>query len=148
MYTKSLFWEFGLDREKAIFTITNTEKDGLVPFKPLYIKYAAPDPTEYSFAQEVFGSWDHWQKILGNRKILEFIEVCREERDIVIESLAVQEIIKEAESGKSRFQAAKYLVEKGYLKDIPKTVRNRTQRQESNRLEDIMSEDLKRLVNG
>lgn len=144
MVTTSLFWEFSCDMDKAFFTMTHSDKNGLVAFKPLYVKLTVEDPTEYTFALEVFGSWDHWQKMLKNRKVRDFVDTCREERDIAIESNAVREIIEEAATGKAKFQAAKFLVQKGYLKDMPKSAKNQSRK--ALQEDDDISNDLKRLL--
>jgi hypothetical protein len=74
------------------------------------------DPTEYRFAEEVFGSFRHW-KILREAKFMQ--DVLPEWRDSLQSKLkaeAVRIIRNIANSGdKSSLQAAKWLAEKGYI---------------------------------
>lgn len=144
MVTSSLFFEEKKDERYAFFTYSDTPRRGLVPFKALYLEYAVDDPTEYTFAQEVFGSWDHWLKIQKNKNVLAFIERCREERDIAIESRAIKQIMDEAESGKNSFQAAKFLATKGYTQFTDKT-KKRTAKKHTESQAEV---DLKRILGG
>lgn len=144
MVTSALFFEERKNEQYAYFTYSDVPRRGLVPFKALYLEYAVDDPTEYTFAMEVFGSWDHWIKIQKNKSVLSFIERCREERDIAIESRAIKQIMEEAESGKNSFQAAKFLATKGYHQFTDKT-RKRTTKKKT---EEDVELDLKRILSG
>ena len=142
LITGSLFWEERNNLESAVFTIAENPHPDYIAFKPLFLEHTVPDPTEYTFAMEVFGSWWHWVRINRNKKMRSYFDKCREERDVAIESLAIKEIIKESLEGKSRFQAAKFLAQKGYKQYSP-------QKSKYNKEQQIASDidaDLERLL--
>jgi hypothetical protein len=57
--TLSLFIEECKSTDTPQFSLKRYQKTGLPP--SLYLKYMeVADPSEYRFAMEVFGSWEHW----------------------------------------------------------------------------------------
>ena len=81
--------------------------------KKLYLELS--DPTEYRVATEVFGGWDHWEKLLGNKLIFSYIDKYRRELDIKLKAEAITIIRGEATGeGRNALQAAKWLAEKGW----------------------------------
>ena len=67
------------------------------------------DPTEYEFALQAFGSWKHWIKIKNSKVIKVFVEDWPVELEVKLRSEGIKGVIKEAESGKAKFNAAKFL---------------------------------------
>lgn len=120
--TRSLFNEILYDEQFNFFTIKrwNYEPrkglpDGLVSFPLTYLKYAIEDPTEYSFALEVFGDWEHWLLVQEITPLKDLITQLRAERDIAVKSKGFLKIAEEvASGGKNSYQAAKWLAEKGW----------------------------------
>jgi hypothetical protein len=74
------------------------------------------DPTEYEFAQAVFGSWDVWKTISESPQVKPYVNHWRNEVVVKIKSQAIQAIAEEMKSnGRSSFSAAKLLLDKGWL---------------------------------
>lgn len=145
--TKSLFWEVGKDKEKALFTFSHNPRTDLdlIPFREVYLAYCVDDPSEYTFAMEVFGDWFHWTKILENTTIFSYIKKVREERDVAIKSKAFKEIINEAKDGRSKFQAAKYLIEKGLVLEDEDEKSSKSTKNSISNIREEYKDDLKRL---
>lgn len=116
--TQSLFLELGYDTDKAVFTFDGHDKEykGNTYFslKKLYLD--SEDPHEYLFATENLYDWEHWQRLCNNKAILEHISIWREELQIKLASLGVQEILRATEDG--NFQASKYIADRGWDKKV------------------------------
>lgn len=154
--TKSLFYELSYhDPEYAIFT--TKEKDikvngrTMVSLQQLYIAMVPNDPTEYEFAQAVFGSWDVWEKIKKAPQLSVFIKKWQNEVEVKVKSQAIQAIAMEMkEGGRSSFSAAKLLLEKGWLdKDNASQAKKKLQQKEQHDQDKqalaLLSEDADRL---
>lgn len=121
--TKSLFWELSFfDPQHVIFTLkeNDLQKDGktYVSLRKLYLSYCVTDPTEYTFAWSVFGSWDTWQQLSRSNYVKKDIESWRKEVEVKIKSEAIRSIANEMrDGGRSSFGAAKLLLERGWLDD-------------------------------
>lgn len=114
--TQSLFLESAKPEFKptATFSLGVLPKDGYLWFKPIYIKYTLEDTSEYTLALKVFHSWKQWDRIRKNKLVQEYLNPIKEERDIAIQSVLYQSIMEEATSGRSKLQAAKYLIDNGF----------------------------------
>lgn len=120
--TRGLFPEIVTDLNFAFFTLrrwdTNpSEKfpDGLKSFPKIYLHYCIDDPTEYTFANKVFGDWEHWQMVAELPGLKDVVKALREERDIAIKSKGFKYIATEvAAKGKNAYAGAKWLAEKGW----------------------------------
>jgi len=115
--TKSLFYELSYDDpEFALFTLK--EEDIVMPngrpatcLGKLYIAFATMDPTEYQFANSVFGSWEVWEKMQTTVPLRKPIDKWRREAEVKRKSLAFESVVKEIqEGGRSSFTAAKFLI--------------------------------------
>lgn len=121
--TRSLFWELSyFEPEHVIFTLreNDLEKNGKVytSLRKLYLSYCVSDPTEYTFAWAVFGSWDTWQQLSRSNYVKKDIESWRKEVEVKIKSEAIRSIANEMrDGGRSSFGAAKLLLERGWLDD-------------------------------
>ena len=106
--TMSLFREFYLSEVEPLWTLQDEDPQGVLPsLKKLYMDIA--DPTEYEFALQAFGSWKHWLKIKNSKAIKVLLEDWPIELEVKLRSEGIKGVIKEAESGKSKFNAAKFL---------------------------------------
>ena len=121
--TRSLFWELSyFEPEHVIFTLreNDLEKNGktYTSLRKLYLSYCVSDPTEYTFAWAVFGSWDTWQQLSRSNYVKKDIESWRKEVEVKIKSEAIRSIANEMrDGGRSSFGAAKLLLERGWLDD-------------------------------
>ena len=105
--TQSLFYEYA--GKGAPFTLKPYDHDGSVSMKQLYL--AANDPTEYKFAIEVLGSWEHWQKLISSDWFHSYVAAWRDELEVKLRSEAIVSIHKQANENVS---AAKWIAEKQY----------------------------------
>jgi hypothetical protein len=121
--TKSLFWELSyFEPEHVIFTLREEDlvkgDKTYVSLRKLYLSYCCTDPTEYTFAWAVFGSWETWQQLCRSNYIKKDIDTWRREVEIKIKSEAIRSIADEMRTGgRSSFGAAKLLLERGWLDD-------------------------------
>ena len=113
--TLSLFLETNQTNMEAVFTLKDYDHElhgkKYPSLKLIYLQY--DDPTEWDFAQEVFGNWRHWEKLCGNSRLKSFIDQWRSELEIKIRSNAIKEIIKQS---KNKDTAARWVAEKGWNK--------------------------------
>ena len=101
-------------------TFTTKEKDHeykgtkYISMRRLYLEIE--DPTEYLFAEQALGSWDHWQKLCNSALIFEHIKKWREELAVKLKARAIQAMIATAtEDGSKGTTAAKWLASEGWL---------------------------------
>ncbi len=156
--TQSLFYELSYDNpDNALFTFK--EEDILMPngrpavaLSKLFIEMATDDPTEYEFAQAVFGSWDVWEKIQKAYKIKDHVKKWRKEAAIRRKAMAFKTILSEVqEGGRSSFGAAKYLIEENWAVKDARTTDGRKARKNAQETAEeaferaAVSDDLKRL---
>ena len=156
--TKSLFYELSyVDPEYALFTLK--EEDIVMPngrpataLSKLYLAFSTTDPTEYSFAISVFGSWDIWEKMQQTAPLKKPIEKWRREADVKRKSLAFESVLKEIqEDGRSSFTAAKFLINEEWKpKEDGRTARKARGAEAKSTSEEAfekagVSEDLERL---
>ena len=153
--TKSLFYELLYDDHTyAVFTTKEEDHetpDGkpLVSFPKLFVSSLVDDPTEYSFAMEVFGSWSAWDKIRNSdKRLVKKIEAWRLEADIARKAMAFRSVVEEAKGGKSAFSASKYLIEGSWKTKGPDGRSARSRERETAQLafeKSGVDEDLERL---
>jgi hypothetical protein len=79
------------------------------------------DPTEYAFAMETVGDWDHWQRIRNHVNIKPHVDRWQQELAIKLKSEAVQQMKKLA-TQPGGTAAAKWLADKGYTQEETRKV--------------------------
>ena len=130
--THSLFLETSnYDKALAVYTLKDEDheyKGKVYPsLKRLYLEVG--DPTEYSFAQQHLGGWEHWQRILNHKLIVkDHISKWREELEMRFRSEAVRGMVDAATGMKPSFQAIKWLADAGW--DVNKISGNRKQKED------------------
>lgn len=119
--TNSLFYELSYtDTTAVIFTLKDEdiEVNGktYVSLSSLYRSMVPHDPTEYEFSQEIFGYWDVWESIKNSTLLKPHVDRWRKEVEVKVKSAAIRAIAKEMTTeGKNSFQAAKLLLDRGWL---------------------------------
>jgi|7_EtaG_2_1085326.scaffolds.fasta_scaffold72240_1 hypothetical protein len=123
--TQSLFWELrygSSDKYKPIFTLKDRDlkkgKETFLSLKQIYMKYTHIPEMEYEFAMDVFGSWNHWERLSKETvpAIKDEIQSWRDELDIRNRADALKKMmIASGDNDAKGVNAAKYLAEKGYL---------------------------------
>ena len=113
--TYSLFKEHKIKGYPFYWSLKEKGTDELPSLREIYLSYNHIPGFEYEFAQEVIGSWIHWQRLCRSG-IKQHIAEWREELDIKLKAKAMRVIIDNSVTGEgaSRLQAAKYLADKGY----------------------------------
>ena len=113
--TRSLIKEGAYSEKFNIFTLDKRDnpKEGLVSLWKLYMAYAVDDPTEYTFAVEVFGDMAFWQNLREAYPVRDIIESWEHEAEIARKSKMLNYIRDATLDPKTSFQAAKYLLENG-----------------------------------
>ena len=109
-YTKSLFQELTNDPEAVLYTLKSEDTEVPSLYK-LYI--AEDDVTEYTFANKYFENWEHWDMIASASWFKEYVSRWRKELKLKLESLALQNIIKEMRdpNSKNKYAASKTVLD-------------------------------------
>ena len=147
--TQSLFLEIGYT-DMAVYTFKDEdhEYNGKVypSIKRLYLEME--DPKEYQFATKYFLGWQHWKRLCENKLIRREIDEWREELELMLASRGVKDMISLCAGENGSFQAAKYLIEKGWDKRLagrPSKAEIEKHAAIEKRLDDDFSADVLRL---
>jgi hypothetical protein len=150
--TTGLFVEFAQAPTHCIFTTKeeDLEKNGKIyqSFTKLYMAYTEKDPTEYILSDIVLGGWDHLQEMLKARNLKGYLLALRSRNAARIKSQAIRHIAEEMNTeGKSSFQAAKLLLDKGWIPAQEKTSRTykKKDKEEDKEALVLLKDDAKRL---
>lgn len=114
--TSSLFYETSpAPHDDALYTLKDADHKGYRSLKRLYLQMQ--DPTEANFADEYLGGWTHWEHMLTkNQWFLPYVEEWRKALRAKLASIGVSYMINEVvNEGKSAMQAARFLVNNGWL---------------------------------
>ena len=149
--TNSLFLEPGYSYDTAVFTLKEDDHEHngkrFLSLKKIYLEIS--DPSEYHFAQEVFGSWDHWQRIKNNQTLAPYIESWAVELEVKLRSEATRRMIELSNSGDSKNMAAMKWAAEGGWKEVKRgRVSKKEKEQEIKREAGIVQsirDDLKRI---
>lgn len=153
--TESLFWETNRDREnnEPLFTLKPAEHMGYPSLKQLYLSYR--DPTEYTFAMEVFGSWQHWEHLVSLSWFAPHAEEWRGELATLLRSEAARAalgVLSDPEApAANKMQAARYITDRGWEEKQTKGRPKKADiKKEARRLAETSShfeDDFKRIMN-
>ena len=145
-YMKALFSEFCKPEERdtiMVFNLSTEDKEDSLSLHNIYISYS--DPTEYQFAIEVFGSYDHWKMISESVKMKPFVAKWREELEVKLRSEAIRETISKSKI-EAGFAATKWIAEAGWKPKQRQTIAQK-KRQEAveQKIEHEVEDDLARM---
>ena len=109
--TESLFKETNTGKTPygPRFVLAERDRHGLPSMRRLYLEME--DPTEYSFATEVLGSYDHWKKLSSLKWFRSHLLDWRKELELRIRAKAIRSVASHAEN---KPDAAKWLAECGW----------------------------------
>lgn len=145
--TQSLFLEIGYTN-MAIFTLKENdyEYNGIIypSLKKIYIDFE--DVTEYEFANEFLLGWQHWKRICENKQIRKHVDEWREELEFKMRARGVKALLASASTG--NYQAAKFLIDKGWDKrqaGRPSKAEIEREKEFQSRISDEYSADVVRL---
>lgn len=142
--TLSLFYETNTSAETPVFTLKPKDTHNYISMKRLYLEYA--DPTEYSFAIAVLGSWEHWQRLSNCDWFQKHVVEWRDELEVKLRSEAITEMRDLAMSGNK--DAAKWLADRGWNKHKvgrPTKEEVQSERVKAARIADGLTEDAARI---
>ena len=120
--SRGLFKDVSPSEYNIMYLEKGAETD-LPVLEDLYYIHTESDPTEYTFAKEVFGSWEFWERLSSSNDIKEVVEKWRKENMIRFKSNVVKSIAKEGQSGRSKFAALKFLYSENFLPATAKEVK-------------------------
>lgn len=113
--TKSLFPGHGSE-EEPILSLYSDQGDGLLSLKDLFLLYVLDDPTEFTFAYEVFGELAFWEHLKSIAWVKTHYEEWKREVDAARKSQAFKVLYTEVVTeGKGKLGAAKYLIEEPWI---------------------------------
>ena len=149
--TLSLFVENKIDKYPAPFTLKDYDHRGAMS---MYLKYMEiADPTEYSQAIALLGSWRHWQVLSNAEWFKPTLERWRAELQTKFESDRYREMMEVADKAKGTPQgvsATKWLAER--YSSVTKLKRGRpskaekaTNLREESKEEKLLAEEASRL---
>jgi hypothetical protein len=119
--TKSLFLELSyLDPSSAVFTLKDEDHvykgRSFTSLSKMFTAMVPSDPTEYDFAETLFGSWAVWETVRKSPLIHPHYVRWKREAEVKVKSEAIRSIVDEMKTGgKSSFSAAKLLLDRGWI---------------------------------
>ena len=111
--TVSLFVETKHDSYPAPFTLKDRDHRGAISMYRKYMEIG--DPTEYTTALELLGSWRHWQQLTKASWFQEYILRWREELAIKFEAerfKEMEDIVENHKGTPMAIQATKWLADR------------------------------------
>jgi hypothetical protein len=130
-YYRGLFFETTLaDKSTVVYTLKNEDHEGYPSLYRLYME--TDDPTEYQFAIQHLGGWEHWQKLCKCSWFKEYIQSWRAELEVRTRSkalLALRDIAKDS-THKASAAVNRYLVDNGWKAVEEKKGRGRPSKDE------------------
>lgn len=118
--------------------------------KAIYFDYDHIPGLEYEFAMDVFSSWDHWVRLTDDSAVRKHFADWRRELEVKIRADALKSILvtSKNKSSPSASQAARFLVEKGWIEKKagrPSKEEVERERKIAAGIKDTLSEDMARL---
>lgn len=140
--TNSLFYETCRPGDKPILSLHGG--GGLPSLRTYYVNLTTDDPSEFTFADTVFGDIRYWFRLRDAKFLVDLLPEWREEADMKRKQKAFKAIVEEVETnGKSAFSAAKFLIDepwKGRTKAAQETKKRTTKKAVS-----VFDQDIERL---
>ena len=116
LFVETLDYRVEANGYSPVFTLkANDLEDGTPSLKRMYLEFM--DPSEFLFAEAVFGTFEHWQKLTECAWFQPHLEQWRKELDLKLMSVGVAELRKQAKNG--NVQAAKALMDKKWKDTKP-----------------------------
>jgi len=143
--TKSLFVEVCPPDATPIMTLRRATNKDLVVLRDIFIPMVAEDPTEYEFAEYVFGDYAFWDNLSKATWIQPHLEEWRMVADVRRKSEAFGTLVRDARGkGPSAPSSAKYVIEEKWKDKRKKAVRE-SSKKTSDTAAQGYSEDVARL---
>ena len=86
----------------------------------------AKDPTGYTTATSMFESWLHWERIFSTKQLSSYLTLWNNELTVAMKSDAIKSMyVTAVTEGSKGTTAARYIIEKGWLKSTTLTKKER-----------------------
>lgn len=142
--TRSLFSETCIQGDVPLMTLNGGRAD-LPCLRDFYVPLVAADPSEYTFAEAVFGDVRFWLALKKVKWIQSYLDEWNQMADIKRKSDAFVAMIDEIKSnGRSRFTAAKYLIEEPWKDKRNPEVKAKS-KESTEKAAEFWEEDIERL---
>jgi hypothetical protein len=117
LLVRTMFYELAFDHDLSLLTLKyddHTLPNGrtLLSLPKVYLEYCVNDPTEYTFAQALFGSWSVWAQLQKTKNLQNILSALREEVTVARKAIAFGTL---ADQASSNVTAAKYLIEEPWV---------------------------------
>jgi len=121
---QALFYEtIGSDKSTVIYTLKAEDYEGYPSLRKLYL--ASKDITEYSFATQYLGGWDHWKALKSKDWFKPYYDLWRDELLSSLKTEILRAIyLKSLSDDKDALTAARMLLER-LEKPVEKKFRGR-----------------------
>lgn len=138
--TSSLFCETASVSGTALFTLGRQKDNGYISLRDLFVTYTENDPSEVTFAEEVFGDVFFWENLKEWPTLAPHLEQWRLAAEAKRKSKAFQKVLEKVKEGD--LQASKYIIDEPWRKGIKERTRSRRSTQVAR---DAWDEDMERL---
>ena len=130
---RAMFFETTLaDKSQVVYTLKDEDHEGFPSLYKLYL--SCSDLTEYEFANQHLGGWDHWLKLQECGWFKPYLQRWRQELILKHKAEALKRVISEARSSsRNAFAANKFLVQEGWKQPEEKAKRGRPSKAEIER---------------
>lgn len=149
---REIFYETAQNKDNVIYTLKQEDHAGYPSLYRLYME--TNDVTEYTFAIEHLGGWQHWKLLTQASFFQQYLTEWREELEIRARSAALAKIIETSKgSTKDAYMAQKFVANKEWDKTKPSTKGRPSNAQIKAAANDIavererLDDDLKRIMN-
>lgn len=112
--TRSLFKEVCKIDDVPVMSLShNVERlDSMVPLRPIYLGMVVDDPTEYDFADYVFGDYTQWVQISESTWMKDYLDEWRMVADVQRKQKAFKALLSEIDKGgRNAYGAARFFIE-------------------------------------
>lgn len=139
------------DGSRSLFSISSNPQNGRISLEKLYMTFCVDDPTEVTFAEEVFGDLEFWLEMRESSRMKPYVEQWQHMAAIRRKQKAFKTIVAEIEEkGKNSYQAAKYLIEEPWVTGTTAAERKKARKRVSETAEEAfqakqIQEDVLRL---
>jgi len=139
--TSSLFKETADNNDLALFTLKEVGDENFISLREEFMKDG--DPTGYTTALRIFGSYRLWRALLQNREIKAFVEEYQDEMEVKLKVEAIRKMRK-----MDNPTAQKWLADKGWLSQRGRPSKAEKQREQTREasLKRELSEDAERIL--
>lgn len=143
--TKALFVETCSPEHQPLMTLGRREKKGLFCLRDIFIPMVAEDPSEYKFAEYVFGDYAFWDNLTKSTWMKPYLEEWRMVAATKRKSMAFEALAEEVKGGKNSYGAARFLIEEPWKDKRTKKEQEASRKSTEEAHKTVFREDAERL---